>query len=106
MQANIKVKGATMPAILRLSAAIGLAVLATACSTPQEKSARAQAEMTQLMAIYGPACSQLGYSANTDPWRECVLHLGTREELQRMGTANGPYGSWRYRGGGYWGPYW
>lgn len=94
------------PAILRLSAAIGLAVLVSACSTPQEKSARAQADMAELMNIYGPACSQLGYAANTDPWRECVLHLGTREELQRMGNGNGPYGSWRYRGGGYWGPYW
>jgi len=103
MQATTK--DARRPSFLRISAAIGLAVLATACSTPQEKSARAQAEMAQPMRIYGPAC-QLGYSANTDPWRECVLHLGTREELQRMGTANGPYGSWRYRGGGYWGPYW
>jgi len=104
MQANVN--RARRPSLLRLSAALGLAVLATACSTPQEKSARAQSEMAQLMSIYGPACSQLGYTANTDPWRECVLHLGTREELQRMGTANGPYGSWRYRGGGYWGPYW
>lgn len=102
------VNRARMPVIARMSAAIGLAVLAAACSTPQEKSARAQAEMAQLMTIYGPACSQLGYAANTDPWRECVLHLGTREELQRMGNGAGMYGGWgpRYRGGGYWGPYW
>jgi len=100
-------KSARMPAIMRTSAAIGLALLAAACSTPQEKSARAQSEMAELMNIYGPACSQLGYSANTDPWRECVLHLGTREELQRVGNGAGAYGAWgpRYRGG-YWGPYW
>ena len=99
--------GSRTRAIARMSAAIGLAVLATACSTPQEKAARAQADMQQLMAVYGPACSQLGYAPNTDPWRECVLHLGTREEIQRVGTGAGVYGGWgRYRGGGYWGPYW
>jgi len=88
---------------------LGLAFLAAACSTPQEKAARMQAEMTQLMTVYGPACTQLGYTANSDPWRQCVLHLSTREELQRMGSNSGVYGGWgpgHWRGGGYWGPYW
>jgi len=93
----------------RLVGMLGLAVMAVACATPQEKAARMQAQMTQLIAVYGPACSQLGYTANSDPWRQCVLHLSTREELQRIGSNNGVYGGWGpgyWRGGGYWGPYW
>lgn len=87
---------------------LGLALLA-ACTTPQERAARMQAEMAQLISIYGPACTQLGYLANSDPWRQCVLHLSTREELQRLGSSSGLYGGWGpgyWRGGGYWGPYW
>jgi len=93
----------------RSLAMAGPALLAAACSTPAERAARMQAEMTQLIAIYGPACTQLGYAANSDPWRQCVLHLSMREELQRMGNNSGVYGGWgpgRWHGGGYWGPYW
>jgi len=38
-----------------------------------------------------------------------VLHLSTREQLQRVGNAGSYYGGWGpggWRGGGYWGPYW
>ena len=92
----------------RSLAVAGLALLA-ACSTPAERAARMQAEMSQLIAIYGPPCTQLGYAGNSDPWRQCVLHLSTREELQRMGSNSSVYGSWgagRWPNGGYWGPYW
>lgn len=94
---------------IRLACQAGIACLLAACTTPQERAARMQAEMAQLIVIYGPACSQLGYAANSDPWRECVLKLSTREELQRMGNNSGVYGGWgrgNWRGGGYWGPYW
>lgn len=86
-----------------------LLILAAGCSTPADRAARMQAEMSQLIVIYGPACTQLGYAANSDPWRQCVLQLSTREELQRMGAGAGAYGSWgsgHWRGGGYWGPRW
>lgn len=80
----------------------GLALL-SGCANPQQRAARMQAEMARLIEIYGPACVQLGYAAQTDPWRQCVLHLSTREELQRMGPSHyGGHPYWR----GYWGPYW
>jgi len=94
--------------VVRLAGWLGIACLLVACTTPQEHAARMQAEMTQLIAIYGPACTQLGYAANSDPWRECVLHLSTREELHQLGNNSGVYGGWGrgyWRGGGYWGPY-
>lgn len=80
----------------------GLALLA-GCATPQERAARMQAEMARLIEIYGPACVQLGYTVQTDPWRQCVLQLSTREEIERMGP---PYYGGRPYWRGYWGPYW
>lgn len=92
---------------MRTLALLPLALLAAACTTPQERAARAQSEMEQMMMVYGPACSRLGYPVNSDQWRSCILNLATRDDLQRY---SGPsyYGGWgagRWRGG-FWGPYW
>ena len=90
---------------LVLAATLALA----ACTTPQQRAERLQAEMAELIAIYGPACDRLGYAQNSDPWRECVLQLSTREELRQIGTGPGYYGHFGRRhwgAGGYWGPYW
>lgn len=80
------------------------AVLLAACATPQERAARAQADMEQTMAIYGPACARLGYALNSDQWRACVLQLSTKEDLERYSypTYYGGFGRWH----GGWGPYW
>ena len=84
-----------------------LPLLLAACSTPQQRAERLQAEMAELMAIYGPACTRLGYAPNSDPWRECVLQLSTRDEVRRYGPSYyGGYGPRGWRGGGFWGPYW
>ena len=32
---------------------------------------------------YGPGCERLGYKADTDPWRDCVLRLATKSALER-----------------------
>ncbi|WP_239700509.1 hypothetical protein [Massilia sp. 9096] len=69
------------------------------CSTPQERAAHRQAEVEQMMAEYGPACSRLGYTPNTDPWRACVLQLNARDDLQRYQMSPGYYGGWHP---GYW----
>jgi hypothetical protein len=82
------------------------AVLSTAaCTTPQERAAQKQAEMANLMAIYGPACSRLGYAVDSDPWRSCILSLSTKDDLQRYGSYPG-YGPGYWGGGGYWGRRW
>ena len=59
-----------------------LALAGCATPTPAERAARAQAEMQQLMTIYGPACEKLGFRPETDNWRECVLKLATRDEVR------------------------
>ena len=78
-----------------------IACVLAACSTPQERAAHKQAEVEQMMVIYGPACQRLGYTPNTDPWRSCILSLSAKDDLQRYGPSPGYYpGYWR---GGYWG---
>lgn len=64
------------------------------CSTPAQEAAYAQHEMERSIAIYGPACEKLGYTANTDPWRNCVMQLGYKNDMQRYGFTLSPY--WGY----------
>ena len=87
-------------------AALAACLLLAACATPQEQAARAQAQVEQMMAVYGPACSRLGYARGSDAWRGCVLQLSMKDDLQRYGfDGPGPYGP--YWGPGGWGPgYW
>jgi hypothetical protein len=84
-------------------------LLMAGCSTPQERAARRQAEVEQMMVEYGPACTRLGYTANTDAWRACVLQLNARGDLQRYQSSPGYYGGWGpgyWNGGGWWRPIW
>ncbi|WP_322403287.1 hypothetical protein [Massilia luteola] len=95
----------TSPRWAGLSVVLVLAL--AACATPQERAAQAQADVEQMMAIYGPACTRLGYAAQSDAWRGCVINLGAKYDLQRYGPGPGYYGwgpgYWR---GGWWDPYW
>jgi hypothetical protein len=94
-----------LPCLLGVLCA-GLA--AAACSTPQETAAQKEAQVANMMAMYGPACSRLGYAVNSDPWRNCIVNLSTKDDLQRYGPSPGYYPGWGpyWHGGGYWGPYW
>lgn len=76
---------------------IASAVCLLGCTTPQEKAMQQQAEMERMMAQYGPACAQLGHAPNSDPWRNCVLQLATRDGYYRGGVSTsifGSFGSW------------
>jgi hypothetical protein len=93
-----------LPSPAAAGALLLLAVAAAACTTPQERAAQKQAEMANMMAVYGPACSRLGYAVDSDPWRSCILSLSAQDDLQRYGSGPGYYpGYWR---GGYWGHRW
>jgi hypothetical protein len=85
-----------------------LALAATACSTPQDLAAQKQAEVANMMAVYGPACTRLGYALNSDQWRNCIVTLSTKDDLQRYGPSPGYYPGWgpNWHGGDYWGRYW
>lgn len=57
--------------------------LLAACSTPAEQAAQLQRQMDNMMLIYGPACEKLGFVAQTDPWRNCILQLSTKDDIER-----------------------
>lgn len=78
-------------------------LLLAGCSTPQQRAAAAQLDMARMMALFGPACTQLGYAAGTDAWRNCVLRLDARDDLQRYGY---PQGRPHCALSGYAGQYW
>lgn len=75
------------------------AVLLVGCTTPEQQAANMQAQVDSMMRIYGPACTRLGYPASSDPWRNCVLQLSAKEDMERYGypTFYAGYGS-RYWG--------
>lgn len=89
-----------------LAAPLLAAIALAGCVTPQQRAARMQAEVERMMAVYGPACARLGYAAGSDAWRNCVLSLDRKDDLQRLGSP-GPYDDWGPgRWHGYWGRYW
>jgi len=63
-----------------LSLITAVALLAGCATTPEERAARVQADVDQMIATYGPGCEKLGYRPNDDKWRDCVLRLATRDE--------------------------
>ena len=76
------------------------AVCLLGCATPQEQAMKQQAEMDRMMVEYGPACTQLGYAMNSDPWRDCVLQLAVKHEGRRGGVSTSIFGGWGSGGRG------
>lgn len=77
--------------------AVASALCLLACSTPQERAIRQQADMDSIIIEFGPACARLGYTVNTDLWRNCVIQLSTRDDIARYGSTYlyGGWGGWR-----------
>jgi hypothetical protein len=94
--------------MLRYTLLVTTVLLASACTTPEQRATNMQAEMAQMMQIYGPACQRIGYAPNTDQWRGCVLQLAAKEDIERYGNYHYSLGYSRSRWGfgGMWGPYW
>lgn len=56
-----------------------MATLLAGCATTAEKAAQQKRQVDQMIAVYGPACEKLGYPANSDTWRDCILRLDARD---------------------------
>lgn len=72
----------SFPTLLRpsLAALLAGAVLAgCATTTPEERAARVQRDVEAMIAVYGPACAKLGYTPESDGWRDCILRLNQRD---------------------------
>jgi hypothetical protein len=68
--------------MLRLVLVVLLLAALPGCMTQAQRAAAAQAEVDDMIKVYGPACNKLGYAKDTDPWRECILRLRTQEDLR------------------------
>lgn len=68
--------------MLRYSLMFLLVILMLGCETPGERAARVKAEVEDMVKVYGPGCEKLGYPKDTDPWRECILHLRARDDVR------------------------
>ena len=60
------------------------ALLAACATTPEERQAAAEREANRLKQTYGQTCEQLGYQAETDKWRDCLLELENQRLMERM----------------------
>jgi len=84
---NIKMRVITIFAFMLLFAG---------CATnPQAEQQRATKQMEYKIQVYGPACEKLGFTKDTDAWRECIQ----REYEQ---TISQQQRNWDYP---YWSPY-
>lgn len=70
----------------KLITLILLGVLA-GCATPAERAAAVERDVEDMIGVYGPGCEKLGFRADTDPWRDCVLRLAHRDDLQRRANS-------------------
>jgi hypothetical protein len=58
------------------------------CVSQADRAAQWQAEVDNMVQVYGPACEKLGYKQDDDKWRDCILQLATRDDQRRY--ANNP----------------
>jgi hypothetical protein len=68
---------------MRLLAALVLTPALAGCATQAERAAAVQRDVDDMIAVYAPGCEKLGYKTDSDPWRECILRLAHRDDLQR-----------------------
>ena len=76
---NPQTSRSTLFALAALSFSLALAGCAT--PTPEERAARVQRDVENMIAVYGPACAKLGFEPESDPWRDCILRLNTRDAM-------------------------
>lgn len=62
---------------------LGMLLLAGCAGlSPDERAALMTQEVEEMIQVYGPACEKLGYQADTDPWRECILKLDAAKNME------------------------
>lgn len=68
---------------MRASFVLLLVLSLAGCATQAERAAQIAREVDDMIRVYGPGCEKLGYKADSDPWRECILRLATKSSLER-----------------------
>ena len=68
---------------MRALALFVLTMFVAGCVTQAERAAQVQRDVDDMIRVYGPGCEKLGYRTDSDPWRDCVLRLATKDSLER-----------------------
>jgi hypothetical protein len=68
--------------MLRIASMIFILAALSGCVSQAQRAAAAQAEVDDMITVYGPACIKLGFTKDTDPWRECVLRLRAQNDAR------------------------
>jgi len=68
---------------MRTFVTLMLTTLLASCATQADRTARVQREVDEMIATYGPACEKLGYKSDSDPWRDCVVRLSSKDDAAR-----------------------
>jgi hypothetical protein len=71
---------------MRTTIALTLTLLLGGCATQADRAAQQQREVDDMIAVYGPACQKLGYQADTEPWRSCIIQMDTKNAIERYRT--------------------
>ncbi|MEN3364914.1 MAG: hypothetical protein V7606_2188 [Burkholderiales bacterium] len=66
---------------MRAMTSLALVAFLAACASEADLIAQKEREVDQMVRIYGPACTRMGYEPDTNQWRDCVLRLSTRDSL-------------------------
>jgi hypothetical protein len=68
--------------MLRYISTICMLVAISGCMMTQaERATEVQAQVDDMIKVYGPGCEKLGFAKDTDPWRECILRLRAHDDL-------------------------
>jgi hypothetical protein len=57
-----------------------------AAITPAERAAQMEREVDEMVQVFGPGCEKLGYKADSDQWRACILQLNAGKAMERYQT--------------------
>ena len=68
---------------MRWIAVVTFFCLTAGCATQEERAAAVARDVADMIRIYGPGCEQLGYKPDSDPWRDCVLRLATKDQIEQ-----------------------
>jgi hypothetical protein len=68
---------------MRAFAVTVLVLFVAACATQAERAAQVQRDVDDMIMVYGPGCEKLGFKPDSDPWRDCIIRLATKDDIER-----------------------
>ena len=68
---------------MRAFAVTVLVLFVAACATQAERAAQVQRDVDDMIKVYGPGCEKLGFKPDSDPWRDCIIRLATKDDIER-----------------------